>query len=169
MVKPHVNRLFTRNPKPFLGILFLAVLAFPLAACGGSGSSTSPTSSPTSASSNPSTATVYLDEIEGNKNGQDTPALDKFWWSNSKTDTKFTTSYNVSIAPGGKLTVNNEGNDQQKITITGPSNYSKTYTVAGSASVSIVMPSTKGTYTFISDPTTAPARPGARGGIIKVA
>ena len=156
MVKSFVSRPIVWNTGMFLGILLLSVLAFTLAACGSSGSS------------NPSTATVYIDEIEGNVNGQDTPALDKFWWSNSKTDQTFTTSYSVSIAPGGTLTVNNDGDDQQKITITGPSNYSATYMVPGDKSVSITLPSTTGSYTFISDPTTSPVRPGARGGTINV-
>jgi hypothetical protein len=160
-----------RRPIAGLVIISLFVLAFAMTACGGSsGSSTTASggSSSASSSSTPSTMTVYLDEKEGLSNGQDTPALDKFWWANSKTDQTFTTSYSASIAPGGTVTVNNEGDDAQKITVTGPGNYNNVVNVAGDASATITVPSATGSYTFISDPTTSPVRPGARGGTLTV-
>jgi hypothetical protein len=161
----------TRRPMAWMVGVSLIVLTFALTACGGSSSgstSTSSGSSSASTSSNPSTATVYLDEKEGLSNGKDTPALDKFWWANSKTDQTFTMSYSTSIAPGGIITVNNQGDDGQKITISGPSNYSNIVNVAGDATTTITIPSTVGSYTFISDPTTTPVRPGARGGTLTV-
>jgi hypothetical protein len=155
MFTSFTHRPVTLKSKVLWGIIALmSVLSFALVACGGS--------------SNPSTATVYIDEHEGDLNGKDTPALDKFWWSNSATDTNFVTSYSMSVAPGATITVTNKGDDGQKITITGPSNYSNTTMVAGDASATIQMPSTTGDYTFISDPTTSPVRPGARGGTITV-
>jgi hypothetical protein len=146
----------------------LVVLAFTLAACGGSGSSSGSSGSSSTSASGSSAATVYIDELEGNSNGKDDPALDKFWFSNSQTDQTFTTSYSLSLAAGGTLTLSNHGDDPQMVTITGPSNYSKTLTVQGDATSTVTMPTTTGSYTVNSDPTTSPKRDGARGGTITI-
>jgi len=113
---------------------------------------------------------VFIDEKEGSSNGQDDPAMDKFWFANSKTDQTYTTSYSLSLATGAMLTITNNGDDPQKVTFTGPGNYNNVVNVpAGPASVSVQLPTTAGAYTFISDPANTPVRPGARGGTITLA
>jgi plastocyanin len=141
------------------GVLSLMiVLSFTLVACGGS--------------NNPSTGTVYINAKPGELNGQDAPQLDKFWFSNSKTNQTFATSYSANLAPGGTVTWINEGDDPQELTITGPNNYNTSHTITaagqGASTTSIQLPTATGDYTFITNPTNAPKRDGARGGIIHV-
>jgi len=159
------------RPVYWLAVCCLVVLSFIITACGGStDSSTTTNSSKAGGSSNPSTATIYINEHEGNLNGQDAPQLDKFWFAKSSTDQTFTTSYSISLAPGSTVTWTNQGDDPQKLTITGPSSYSTTHTIPGgpNGSTSIKLPTAAGDYTFISDPTTSPQRPGGRGGVIHI-
>lgn len=153
----HTSRSRSRS-KLLWGILpLMAVLALALAGCGGS--------------SNPSTTTVYIDEHAGELNSQDAPLLDKFWFSNSKTDQTFTTSYSINLAPEGMVTLINESDDPQQVTITGPNNYSSTHTLTAGpdTSISIQLPAMVGNYSFITDPVGSPQRDGARGGIAHVA
>jgi hypothetical protein len=171
MVQP--TSLSRGHVKMFLGVMsLLALLALTLSACGGSTSSGASTSSSSGAatSANPSGMVVYIDEHEGSLNGQDDPSLDKFWFASSKTDQTFSTSYSANLAPGGTLQVFNEGDDPQKVTVTGPNNYTTSATIASGpdTSITIHLPATKGDYSVISDPANTPVRPGARGGTIHI-